>query len=295
MREYKGDRMGMNRKWNMKVFELHENDGGNTPVGHVDPIPPVNPTDEVHTDTTTREITMIKAPFDFSEAKEQEGTVSINIDTLTPDSSFAENFFDASKWKFIEGSERLLSADTENNEMTFSSRVKAVFDMPTEAKRWVFTCDYHSDPNSFRTYLGFDGVADTDTTMRYAYGMDIPRTGNPHLDKIMRDPETENGIVEATVADEMFFTGQDYMKVIITRWDDTYTICYDNRYMITIPTEDDSVNRLGIWSWSGSWTKIKDPQLCIIDDDTEASGIIIEGLAPHQTLEPTTPGVPKVT
>ena len=83
------------------------------------------------------------------------------------------------------------------------------------------------------------------------------------------------------------------MSVSIMRWDDVYTLLYDDRYLLTVPTDNDSVNRLGVWAWSGSSTTIKNPKLYIIDDNTESDNVMIEGLlhtqdsTPPQDPEPT--------
>ena len=276
--------MGMNRKWNMKVFEYHDLNGESStphsPDNGIEPMPPVN---EVHTDASTRTVTMMKAPFDFSENKADPNILSIDLTNATPDADFLSQITNIENWKFQQGWSQRISITTEDDVIIkFTSVVRAVCDFAENEKRWVLKFDYLTDPSLYRSNVLFDGVPDSDRDTKYQYGMDIPRTGYPRL-----EVSTEDGyeIVEGTQADEQYFTGQDYMSVSIMRWDDVYTLLYDDRYLLTIPTDNDSINRIGVWAWSGSSTTIRNPKLYIINDDTESDNVMIEGLL-HTETEP---------
>lgn len=269
--------MGMNRKWNMKVFEYHDLNGeSSTPQSPNNEIEPMPPVDEVHTDASTRTVTMMKAPFDFSENKADPNILSIDLTNATPDADFLSQITNKENWKNQEGTFRNISITNEDDVIIkFTSVVRAVFDFAENEKRWLLQFDYLTDPSLYRSFVLFDGVPDSDQDTRYQYGMDVPRTGKPRLEVTTQDGYE---IVEGTQADEQYFTGQDYMSVSIMRWDDVYTLLYDDRYLLTIPTDNDSVNRLGVWAWSGSSTIIRNPKLYIINDDTESDNVMIEGL-----------------
>ena len=265
--------MGMNRKWNMRVFELHDPNG--SPGGNTIPTPPTN--DDVYIDTSTSSIIMSKYPFTaegmLPEGADTSSILNINLSDLTQDPDFLSYFMDKDNWHFIEGDANKLNVQGNNQTMMYSSVVQAFLDLPTDAPRWVLKFDLHTNPSLYRSFFLFDGIDDTEhTATRYKYGMDIPSTGYPHLQHITDDTWE---IIDNTIADEQYFTGETDMPVIVTRWDNTYTLYYDNRYMITIPTENDTLNRIGIWTWSGSNTYIKNPELYIIDDDSSASNVLI--------------------
>ena len=266
--------MGMNRRWNMKVFELHNINGIITP--------PEN--DDVYVDTEESEITMKKYPFDQSdmigEDITEENILEIDLAELVSDSSFIDAITDPSNWNYKQGNESKILVNTTDDDviLTFKSVTQATFDLPTDETRWVLKFDLKTDPSAYRNMFYFDGVPDTEGDVRYGYGMDIPVKGNPHLESIIENTMNGGEIISQTVADEQYFTGQDYMPVVLTRWDDVYTLYYDNRYMITIPTEDESINRIGIYTWSGAQASIKNPELYIIDSDSEATNIIIKGV-----------------
>ena len=266
--------MGMNRRWNMKVFELHNINGIITP--------PEN--DDVYVDTEESEITMKKYPFDQSdmigEDITEENILEIDLAELVSDSSLIDAITDPSNWNYKQGNESKILVNTTDDDviLTFKSVTQATFDLPTDETRWVLKFDLKTDPSAYRNMFYFDGVPDTEGDVRYGYGIDIPVKGNPHLESITENTMNGGETISQTVADEQYFTGQDYMPVVLTRWDDVYTLYYDNRYMITIPTEDESINRIGIYTWSGAQASIKNPELYIIDSDSEATNIIIKGV-----------------
>lgn len=282
--------MGMNRKWNMKVFEYHDLNGkSSTPHSPNNDIEPMPPVDEVHTDASTRTVTMMKAPFDFSENKADPNILSIDLTNVTPDADFLSQITNIENWKYQEGASKNISITNEDDVIIkFTSVVRAVCDFAENEKRWLLQFDYLTHPSLYRSFVLFDGAPDSDRDTRYQYGIDVPRAGYPRLEDTTQDKAE---IVEGTQADEQYFTGQDYMSVSIMRWDDVYTLLYDDRYLLTIPTDNDSVNRLGVWAWSGSSTTIKNPKLYIIDDDTESDNVMIEGLL--HTQDSTSPRDPQ--
>lgn len=267
--------MGMNRKWNMKVFELHDSDADT-----VTPISETEQNDDVFVDTKTSTISMKKYPFSvenaFGENVSQEDVLTINLSELTPDENLLENITNTNNWKFNQGNaSNIIITDDNDTIFKFQSVVKAIYDIPTEATRWIFKFDLLSDRVNFRDFIYFDGTDDTETSVNYAYGIDVPSTGYPRLEHIINYNTFKAETIANTIADEQYFTGADYMSVILSRWDDTYTLYYDNRYMITIPTEQDSINRFGIWTWSGATTYIKNPTLYVIEDNSDAEYVFI--------------------
>ena len=288
-------KMGMNRKWNMKIFELHESDA--------DVVPSVDETetsDNVFVDTTTTAISMKKYPFSaesaFGENVSSDDILTINVNSLTADTDFSTNITNIRNWHFKEGvSSRMVVTTEDDTIFKFMSVVKTFYDIPTESTRWLLKFDLKSDPTSFRNFVYFDGADDSATSVNYAYGIDIPSTGYPRLEHITDYDKFETERIEDTIADEQYFTGQNYMPVMICRWDNIYTIYYDNRYMITVPVDEGSLNRIGVWTWSGATTFIKNPTLYIIDDDSEKSYVFItseEATAQTGVNEPTM-GEPK--
>lgn len=268
--------MGMNRKWNMRVFELHDSDKDN--------IAPVSETDtnkDVYVDTAVTTISMQKYPFSasavFGDDVDDEDVLTIDIKDLTADADFNANITDKSNWFFKEGHTGNIQIAEENGDtiLNFISVVTGIYDMPTETTRWVLQFDLKTDPRLYRNFIFFDGVDEHE--VRYGYGMDIPSVSYPHLDRIIsiEGAAHQSEGIENTYADEQYFTGADYMSVTICRWDNIYTLYYDNRYMITVPTEETSINRFGVWTWSSSHTLIKNPQLFIIDNDADTTYVMI--------------------
>lgn len=285
--------MGMNRKWNMKIFEYHDLNGeSSTPSSSHNEIEPMTPVDEVHTDASTRAVTMMKAPFDFSGNKADPNILSIDLTNATPDADFLSQITNRENWKTQEriSGDVLITSQDDDVIIKFTSVIRAVCDFAENEKRWLLQFDYLTHPSLYRSFVLFDGVSGSDQDTKYQYGIDVPRTGYPRLEVTAQD---EAEIVEGTQADEQYFTGQDYMSVSIMRWDDVYTLLYDDRYLLTVPTDNDSVNRVGVWAWSGSSTTIKNPKLYIIDDDTESDNVMIEGLL--HTQDSTTPQDPEPT
>ena len=269
--------MGMNRKWNMKIFELHESDSDIVPA-----ISDVETSDSVYVDATTATITMKKYPFSaetaFGEDISSDDILTINVSDLTPNTDFSADMANISNWNFKEGNSSKIVVTTDNDTVfKFMSVVRAFYNIPTETTRWLLKFDLKSDPTSFRDFVYFDGTTDSDASANYAYGIDIPSTGYPRLEHIIDNDTLEAEKIESTFADEQYFTGQDYMPVMICRWDNIYTIYYDNRYMITVPVEEGSVNRFGLWTWSGATTFVKNPTLYLIDDDSNKSYVFIMG------------------
>lgn len=264
--------MGMNRKWNMKVFELHDDNGE-------EQIPSSDPIDEIGVDTGTRSIVMTKAPFDFSEIKESSKTKIIDINELVADQEVNTAFYDTSKWNYIEGSNNkpYITADAQNAVVTLTTLIRTTFDIGSNSTRWVITFNQLTDSSHYRSFFYFDGCPD-DIITRYGYGMDIPQVGNPHLERTTGANYSKTIPIEGTTADEQYFTGEYAMPVVLVRWDDTYTLLYDNRYLLTIPTEQVSENRIGFWTWSTSTTKIYDFNFYPIDDDSDATNIVIAGI-----------------
>lgn len=273
--------MGMNRKWNMKVFELHDSDGGQGggDQGNV-PETPIN--DDVYVDTSSSSIIMSKYPFTaegmLPPDVDPSSILEINLSDLTKDPAFTSYVMDVTNWHFMQGNSSNIQVDTDNNKLTFKSVTRALLDLPTDSPKWVLKFNLKTDKIFFRNFLYFDGVEDeTQTAVRYQYGMDIPRQGYPHLEHITNIVQNnyDAEVVEQTIADEQYFTGSYAMPVVVTRWNNVYTLYYDNRYMITIPTENDTLNRIGFWSWSSSKAEVTDMELYIIDNDSEATNIII--------------------
>lgn len=264
--------MGMNRKWNMKVFELHDDNGE-------EQIPSSDPIDEIGVDTGTRSIVMTKAPFDFSEIKESSKTKIIDINELVADQEVNTAFYDTSQWNYIEGSniKAYINADAQNAVLTLKTLIRTTFDIGSNSTRWVITFNQLTDSSLYRSFFYFDGCPD-DIITRYGYGMDIPQVGNPHLERTTGANYSNTIPIEGTTADEQYFTGEYDMPVVLVRWDDTYTLLYDNRYLLTIPTEQVSENRIGFWTWSSSTTKIYDFNFYPIDDDSDATNIVIAGI-----------------
>jgi hypothetical protein len=267
--------MGMNRKWNMKVFELHDANGESEPA----PIAPQN--DDVYIDTSSSDIIMSKYPFTAEGMlpldADPSTVLEINLSDLTQDPDFLEYITDVTNWHFRQGDTTKMQFDTEDGtKIAFKSIVQAFLDLPTESEKWVLKFNLHTNPTFYRSFFYFDGIEDeTQTTVRYEYGMDIPKQGYPHLEEITDYNTFAAEKVEQTIADEQYFTGEYDMPVIVTRWNNTYTLYYDNRYMITIPTDSDTLNRIGFWTWSGSNMYINNPELYIIDSDSDATNIII--------------------
>ena len=269
--------MGMNRKWNMRVFELHGAENATKPSV----IDDESIGNEIAMDTQASGISMQKYPFDFSEIKSNENAVTIKMSDLTANETFETDISNISQWSFVEGNPSKMSMSTQNDDIiiAFFSVVKAIFNIPSESTRWVLQFDLLTDPSTYRSFFYFDGVADSDNGVRYQYGIDIPGTGYPHLEEFTEyDTFTQTNRIENTIADEQYFTGEDYMPITVTRWDNIYTLYYDSRYMITIPTENDSINRIGFWTWSGSQTRVKNPKFYEIENDSDATNIIIDEL-----------------
>lgn len=265
--------MGMNRKWNMRVFEFHDNAINNTIS-----IPETEVNDNVYIDTNTVQISMQKYPFSataaFGDNIDASDVTTIDIASLTADSNFTQHILDKTNWNFKEGSDKRIITSTVENDtlLEFVSVISARYDIPTNSTRWVLKFDLKTHPSLYRNFILFDGEGEMDC--RYQYGIDIPRTGFPHLEHIINTTGDAESI-QQTYADEQYFSGLNYMSVIICRWDNIYTIYYDNRYMITVPTEADSINRFGVWSWSGSEAIIKNPELFVITDDTNSQYVMI--------------------
>lgn len=263
--------MGMNRKWNMKVFELHDSQGGGSTIT------PVDENTNVVVDTTQAEITMQKYPFDdILDEIDSNDILEVNLSSLTANTEIISDILNPQSWKYRTGDALKLNANLNENALTFNSVVLATYDIPTNAQRWVLKFDLKTNPSSYRSFFYFAGVESTETEVFYGYGMDVPNVSNPHLESITSDEVLYQGeTISQTVADEQYFTGQDYMPVVLTRWDDTYTLYYDNRYMITIPMTDVSINRIGFYSWGGSNSIIKNPEFYIIESDENAANILI--------------------
>lgn len=281
--------MGMNRKWNMKIFELHESDADIVPA-----INEVETNDSVFVDTTSATISMKKYPFSaetaFGENVSADDIATISVSDLTANANFTTSIANTSNWNFQQGNASKIVVTTGNDTVfKFMSVVRAFYDIPTETTRWLLKFDLKSDPISFRDFIYFDGVDDSETSVNYAYGIDIPSTGYPRLEHILDYDSFETEKVDDTIADEQYFTGQDYMPVMICRWDNIYTIYYDNRYMITVPIEEGSVNRFGVWTWSGAITLIKNPTLYLIDNDSDASYVFVMGEETEAQIGPKEP------
>ena len=271
----------MNRKWNMRVFELHDSDGSQGESGQGN-IPEVPINDDVYVDTSGSSIIMSKYPFTaegmLPPNVDPSSILEINLSDLTKNPDFTNYVMDATNWHFMQGNSSNIQVDTNNNSLTFRSVTKAFLDLPTDSPKWVLKFNLKTHRILFRNFFYFDGVEDeTQTTIRYQYGIDVPGQGYPHLEHITNVGTNyfDAEVVDQTIADEQYFTGSYAMPVVVTRWNNVYTLYYDNRYMITIPTENDTLNRIGFWSWSGSQADVTDMELYIIDNDSEATNIII--------------------
>ena len=136
--------MGMNRKWNMKVFELHDSDGSQG--GNV-PTPPTN--DDVYVDTSSSSVIMSKYPFTaegmLPPDADPSSILEINLSDLTKDPDFTSYVMDVTNWHFRQGSASNINTNTDDNKLTFNSVVQAFLDLPTESDKWVLKFNLKTD------------------------------------------------------------------------------------------------------------------------------------------------------
>ena len=206
---------------------------------------------------------------------------------MTPDSTFITSIIDKTNW-----SNQDIEIDTEDeiiihNKTTVEDNAPAVYNFDTDATRWVFSCDIYltadADSNS-ATYATASNsfLFDASHAPEYDYTYRIEKIySNPinfFAPTYYHNPEQSlDGSYMAYMplnANSSNLPTETRVSLILTRWDNTYTLYLNDAVMWTIPTKD-PVNAIGLIT-RYDMLQLINPTLYILDDESDATNIFIE-------------------